>query len=103
MEGWQGAVEFQKATQLIQSQIWRGFQMLAQRVAMSRQDLGFSPREVVARLDASSATALLEQLFDHAKRDFETHRDLFTGAFAIVIRSKDALPEIKGKSSHARR
>lgn len=77
--------------------------MLAQRTTMVRQNLGLSPCEVVPRLDASGVTALLEQLFDHAKRDFETRRDLFTGAFVIVIRSKDALPEIKGKSGHARR
>jgi hypothetical protein len=101
MKGRQSAIQFQKAAQFIQSQIWRGSQMLAQRAAMSRQDLGFSPCEVVARLDASGVTALLEQFFDHAKRDFETHRDLFTGAFVIVIRSKDALPEVKGKSGHA--
>jgi hypothetical protein len=56
---------------------------------------------MVPRLDAAGLTTLLEELLDHAEGDAESLGDLFTRAFAFVIRANDAFTQIKGECGQA--
>jgi hypothetical protein len=54
-----------------------------------------APRVVMPRPDVASATALLEELFDHAQRHPKTVRDFLPRAFLLVVGRQNPFTQIQ--------
>ena len=100
MQRRQGAVQAEGSAHLGERQIGLALQVLADGPAMLGKDLGLAPGEVMTRLDTACASALLEQLLDHAKGNAKAPGDLVTGAFVFVVGCQDTLAQIDGKGCH---
>jgi len=62
---------------------------------MGRDDERLAPGAMVARSDISGASALLQELLYHAKRNAVASRDLVTRAVGIVVRNKDSFAQVQ--------
>jgi hypothetical protein len=91
VDGGQGAFQAQGFTQFGQGHVGFALQMPPDGDAVLGHDALFAPSQMVARLDAAGLAPLLQEFFDHAKRDTKAPRDLIASAFTLVIRADDAL------------
>jgi hypothetical protein len=61
---------------------------------MGWNDKRFASGAMVPWRNVAGASALLQELFDHAKRDAIASPDLLASAFLIVVRSQDSFTQI---------
>jgi len=56
----------------------------------------------VARADLTGASALLQELLDHAERNLVPSRNLVAGALAVIVGSQDPFAQVQREGSHGR-
>ena len=94
MDGLDGASQAQAGPYLLKGEIGFFDQKKAQLAAMGVDDEGLATAAMVTGRDVTGVAALLDELFDHPDRDFETAGHLFASAVAAIIGLEDTVPEI---------
>jgi hypothetical protein len=102
MDGGQGAVEPHSSPQLFERQVRLAAQEHSPLLVMTRHDEGFASGEAVARRYVSSASALLQKLFDHAQRNPVATGCFFTVSLLLVVGAEDSFTQVQGYCSHER-
>ena len=95
------ALESDHLAKFFQSQIGLGLEVLANGLAVRREDLGLAAGTMMLRADIAQMTSLLDQLLDHALGNAKPTGDLVSGAFPLVIRIENSFTEIQRERSHA--
>jgi hypothetical protein len=101
MDGGQGAGQTRGGTQFLKGQIGFFIQQRSQLMLMAGDDAGFASGAVMLGADVAQATALLEQLLDHAQGDPETVGHLLPGALIGIIGGQNPFSQIQGNGFHA--
>jgi hypothetical protein len=83
--------------QLFKSQVGLAFELIADGLAMSGDNLRLASRTMVLGPDVSRLAPLLDELFDHAQGHAKAPGNLIPGAFTIVVGSKNAFAQVEGE------
>ena len=101
MDSLDGAIQADPGADFLQSQIRLLGEQRTHFAAVGIKDDGFASATVMLGGDiAPAVTALLEELFDHAKRDLVAAGDLIPRSFAAVVGGQDEFAQIHGEGCH---
>jgi len=102
MDGRQRAVQSRRGAQLPEGGIGFLLHQRTQLVLLAGDVAGLAAGTMVLRPHLTEATALLEELLDHAQRNAKPAGYGFPGAFPRVIGRQNPFAQIQGDRCHGR-
>jgi hypothetical protein len=85
-----GTPETKASSDFLKSEIGLFGQNKAHLLAVAAKNHGLATAAVMKGLNTAGVAALLDELLDHAKRNFEAHGYLLAGDISTVIGLEDA-------------
>ena len=100
MNGLHRTPESKRRSQLAQGQVVLLGQEPTDLTAVTGNNHGLTPGQVMARADISGVAALLQEFLDHAEGDAKARGNLRSRAFFLIVGIEDPLPQIQGEGAH---
>src|SRR6516164_7463848 len=95
MNGGQRTLKRYGLAQFFERQIGLASQQASELLLVARQNHRLAPRITVARPDISSATALLQQLFDHTQGHTVAPGNIQPSAFSAVVGTENPFAQVQ--------